>query len=68
MLLEKVIGDASKRKWAKDSDELKRLYKLNKEAFTEISMEIMLKIMQLNNAKQCEELSGVYLQMYAVIN
>ena len=61
MLFERVIGDPSKKKWVKDSDELKTLYKHNKPAFTEVSMEIVLKIMQVANVKNSDDLMTTFL-------
>ena len=60
-----VLADPSKKKWVKETEELIRLYKKNKEHFTTVSQEIILKILQVT--KQSDELLNVFLQMYQVL-
>ncbi len=66
-MLTQVLSDHSKKKWVKETEEIKTLYRKNKEAFTDVSLELMLKILQVPNPKQLDELLTVFLQLYQVL-
>ena len=66
-MLTQVIADPSKKKWLKETEQLRTIYLKNKASFTAVSLEMILKILQITNEKKLDELLSIFLQMYQVI-